>query len=345
MGRKPRSPAPRRPPVRRGEGHPIADYLPLLLVLAVLIIIYAPVREAQFLQWDDTKTISANPDLNPPTAKSVLRYWDPRRPYMDLYVPVTYTAWAAVASLSEPAPAVQPPGAAPGRPAPRPRLDPAAFPPRSLAVPAFATLLAFLTLRRLLETNGVPATSAGWAAGVGAGLFALHPLQVESVAWASGLKDVLAGAFTLSALWLFLVFAEARLEADGAGGPRARAMAIPGLGPLPVCALATLAFVLAMLSKPSAVMAPFLATCLVLALPAPATPPAPTAERSASAEAARLTSPRSTSFARLAALRPVLRPLGLWILLAIPVMLIARRAQPAATAFDSPLWPPPLVPP
>ena len=342
MGRKPRPPELHHAVrARRREDHSIADYLPLLLVLAVLIIIYAPLREAQFLQWDDFKTIAANPDLNPPTAKSVLRYWDPRRPYMDLYVPVTYTAWAVVASVSAPVPAAQPKAAAPGRPAPRARLDPAAFHIASLAVHAIATLLAFLVLCRLLAAHEVPATSAAWAAGVGAGLFSLHPLQVESVAWASGLKDLLAAAFTLTALWLFLMFAEARLDPDAASaaGRPAAATAAVRLGPIPVFALATFAFVLAMLSKPSAVMTPLLAACLALSLPAPTARPARAARGASSGD----TAPRSSVLARLAGLRPVLGPLGLWILLAIPVMLIARRAQPAASGFDSPPWARPLV--
>jgi tetratricopeptide (TPR) repeat protein len=316
-----------------------ASYVPLGCVLVALLFVYAPVREAQFLQWDDFRTIAANPDLNPPTAKSVLRYWDPARPYMDLYVPVTYTAWAAVASM--PGAAVSP---APSRPAPGPRLDPAAFHTASLLVHAACAVFAFLILRRLLASNGVAEDRSAWAAGVGAALFALHPLQVESVAWASGLKDVLAGALTLAALWLYLIFAEpgasrgdglfdshsspASLVSRFLGAVR-RALASPAF------VLATLAFVLAMLSKPSAVVTPILAACLALVLPAGR-------EDGASAGTPDTTR-RPPLRARLFALRPVLTPLALWVLLALPIMGIARQAQPAASGFDSPLWARPLV--
>lgn len=301
-------------------------YVPLWLVLAALLVVFAPVRNAEFLQWDDFKTIASNPDLNPPTASGVMRYWDPRRPYMDLYVPVTYTAWAAVASL-----APRTPAASRGFATGLGRLDPAAFHIASLVVHAIATALAFLILRRLLAANGAASDRAAWAAGIGAGLFALHPLQVESVAWTSGLKDLLGGAFTLAALGLYLRFVEAR------GGLPTATVSAPatfgrGPGPLPTFILATLAFVLAMLSKPSAVVTPLLAACLVFALPAKPRP-----DDRARGEA------RPPRPASLAALRPALAPLGVWLLLALPVMLIARGAQPAAAGFASPLWARPLV--
>nr|NIM60439.1 hypothetical protein [Acidobacteriota bacterium] len=41
-------------------------------------------------------------------------------------------------------------------------------------------------------------------------LFAAHPAHVESVAWISGRKDLLAGVFGFLALWLF---------ASSLGGP------------------------------------------------------------------------------------------------------------------------------
>jgi len=40
-----------------------------------------------------------------------------------------------------------------------------------------------------------------WAACGGALLFAIHPIQVEPVAWAAGYKDVLFGLLSLVAVW------------------------------------------------------------------------------------------------------------------------------------------------
>ncbi|HEY7088013.1 MAG TPA: tetratricopeptide repeat protein, partial [Tepidisphaeraceae bacterium] len=44
-----------------------------------------------------------------------------------------------------------------------------------------------------------------WPAVVGAMLFAIHPVQVQAVAWVSGLKDVLSGFLALVAVWQYFV--------------------------------------------------------------------------------------------------------------------------------------------
>src|ERR1039458_9752842 len=62
------------------------------------------------------------------------------------------------------------------------------------------TLLLFLLLRRM--------TSALWRSGLVAALFALHPLHVESVAWASERKDVLSAFFFLLTIWAYVRYVE-----------------------------------------------------------------------------------------------------------------------------------------
>ena len=47
-------------------------------------------------------------------------------------------------------------------------------------------------------------TGAFWRSAAAAALFALHPMRIESVAWASERKDVLSGLFFLLAIWLYL---------------------------------------------------------------------------------------------------------------------------------------------
>lgn len=51
-------------------------------------------------------------------------------------------------------------------------------------------------------------TGSGWKSGFVAALFAVHPMHVESVAWAAERKDVLSGLFFFLALWAYARYAE-----------------------------------------------------------------------------------------------------------------------------------------
>jgi 4-amino-4-deoxy-L-arabinose transferase-like glycosyltransferase len=58
----------------------------------------------------------------------------------------------------------------------------------------------FLLFRRL--------TGAHWPSAVLAGLFGLHPLHVESVAWVAERKDVLSTLFWSLAIWMYARYAQ-----------------------------------------------------------------------------------------------------------------------------------------
>jgi Flp pilus assembly protein TadD len=81
------------------------------------------------------------------------------------------------------------------------------------------TVLVFLVWRRV--TAGPKGTHTLWQSAVVAGLFALHPLHVESVAWISERKDVLS-----TALWLLTILAYARWVEQ----PTSRRYALVALG-------------------------------------------------------------------------------------------------------------------
>jgi protein O-mannosyl-transferase len=70
----------------------------------------------------------------------------------------------------------------------------------SLGLHTGSVLLLFLALQRM--------TRAVWASAFAAALFAVHPLRVESVAWAAERKDVLSVFFGVCAIWAYARYVE-----------------------------------------------------------------------------------------------------------------------------------------
>ena len=156
---------------------------------------------AEFVTWDDELTIFNNPHLNPP-GEEIGWFW--RNPWMELYVPVTYTVWGGLARLAR----LQTPDLSGAT------LNPWVFHTANVGVHLLSVLVVFAILRLLLR-KVVAGKRAEWAAFAGAALFAIHPLQVETVAWASGMKDLLCGLFSLLAVWFYLQRAARRPKARG----------------------------------------------------------------------------------------------------------------------------------
>jgi tetratricopeptide (TPR) repeat protein len=103
---------------------------------------------------------------------------------------------------------------------------------------ALNTVLVFLLLRKM--------TGAVWRSLLVAAFFGLHPLRVESVAWAAERKDVLSTTF-----WALTLLAYARYAKEG-GVVRGKS------GFFYTYWLALLCFVLGLMSKPMLVTVPFL---------------------------------------------------------------------------------------
>ena len=270
----------------------------LLIVLALLVVtavVFGEVRNHQFL-WDDDTNVTENAYLNPVTLPKLLHFW--QRPYARLYVPLTYTVWSGLALVSGPG-APQETG-----------LKPRPFHIANLILHMLSVLMVFAILR-LLVANDL-------ASCAGAMLFALHPVQVEPVAWVTGLKDVLYGLLSLTAIWQYLLYAQSATLVDslsrehGPASTNANKVIQPRRA---AChyALASLAFMLALLAKPTAVCVPLMVWVLD-----------------------RWVLGRS--------LRQVGVSLAGWFTAAVVFIIITRFAQPdVATKFVTPLWARPLV--
>lgn len=263
------------------------------IIAAVLLATFGCLLAADFTWWDDSSTIHQNPRLNPASWASIQHYWTHAE--HSIYIPLTYTVWILLTFVA--------------RVTPDP-LDIALNPLCYHAVNIlFHLLSAFAVagiLRRLFRNE--------WAAVLGAVAFAVHPVQVESVAWVSGLKDVMSGCFVLWAIYWLVRAREAQgwvpQACTHAWASTQRHGSMP-LAPASASLLSLLMLFLALLSKPSAMTAP--AVLLVVDLLLLQTP-----------------------------WRRAVRNMIPYLIVTVPSMVIARLSQPALS-IDSPLWARPLI--
>jgi tetratricopeptide (TPR) repeat protein len=150
-----------------------------LLVFFVVVLVYLPLRDHQFLILDDSTYITENPYVQSGLTSESLR-WALTKPFFTMLTPVTVLSYLVVVEIF---------GTDPG--------------PTLLAnglIHALGVLMLFAALARMTGCVGRSAFVAG--------VFALHPLHVESVAWASERKDVLCGMFWMLTLWTHARYAE-----------------------------------------------------------------------------------------------------------------------------------------
>jgi tetratricopeptide (TPR) repeat protein len=179
----------------------------LLLALATLALYY-PVTRAPFLNYDDPVYVTNNPHVRDGLSWKTI-VWTFRTPKDLDWHPMTWLSYAADSQVF-------------GQ-------NPAAFHTVNLLLHALNALLLFL----ILES----ATGFAWRSLAVAALFALHPLNVESVAWIAERKNVLSMFFFLVALAAYGWYARR-----------------PGVRRYLVV---TLAYVLALMSKAQVITFPF----------------------------------------------------------------------------------------
>jgi len=146
------------------------------LVVLVTLATFVPALSNAFVNWDDTLNFLANPSyrgLGWPNLK-----WMFTAVHSGHYIPITwltlgldYLLWG---------------------------MDPWGYHLTSVVLHAVNALFFYLVARRLLRAALGWQPSAGLTCGAAttALLFAVHPLRVESVAWITERRDVVAGALT-----------------------------------------------------------------------------------------------------------------------------------------------------
>jgi tetratricopeptide (TPR) repeat protein len=165
-----------------GKGTPparhTARWIALGLALATLAV-YWPVTGFQFVNYDDTDFVTANPHVQAGLTTASFK-WAWQSEVARNWHPITMLTHILDCQLF---------GLRPGWP----HLV-------NLLLHIANTLLLFHLLKRM--------TGAMWRAAAVAALFALHPLHVESVAWVAERKDVLSTLFWFLTTWAYLRYAE-----------------------------------------------------------------------------------------------------------------------------------------
>jgi protein O-mannosyl-transferase len=195
-----------------------------LLLIAFVFIAYAQVFRADFI-WDDESHLTRNPCVIGPLGLKEI--WTTAQA---VYYPLVLTTFWALHKFIG--------------------LNPFPYHLLNVLLHAVSAILLWRVLR-LLEVRGA------W---LGAALWALHPVMVQSVAWVTELKNTQSCLFYLLSILCFLKWQNRRqgaaafnfqLERSGRG------RSLQGF------VLSLVFFILATLSKPSVVMLPFvLALCI-----------------------------------------------------------------------------------
>lgn len=172
--------------------------LATLALGAAVVVVYLRVFGAGFVGYDDDIHVYANPFLNPLSLGSIGKLW--QHPYKGLYIPLAYTILAGISLLAQvPSQMVSALGQTV-------TLSPEAFHLASVGFHLANTLLCYSLAQNLTRSRR--------AALLCSFVFALHPLQVESVGWISELRGLSSAFFALAALNVFILSRNASQNAS-----------------------------------------------------------------------------------------------------------------------------------
>jgi hypothetical protein len=159
-----------------------------IALVGLTVVAYVPLWSNEFVDYDDDVYITRNPRVLEGLTWSGIRWaWtNDEAPY---WLPVTWMSFQFDAQFFSTR-------TSEGKVLPSPE----AFHCQNLFWHAAGVLLLFALFCRL--------TGACWCSFLVAALFAVHPMHVESVAWAIERKDVLSGFFGILTLWAYVRYVE-----------------------------------------------------------------------------------------------------------------------------------------
>ena len=154
----------------------------ILLISAAIVIAtlvaYEPIRSNEFVNYDDDTYITENPNVTGGITRTSI-VWAFTHPHYHMWHPLTSISHIVDCQFFG--------------------LNPLGHHSVSVLIHIANALLLFWIVNRLTGTI--------WASAFVAGVFALHPIQVESVAWASERKTVLSGLFWLLTMATYIRYA------------------------------------------------------------------------------------------------------------------------------------------
>jgi len=177
------------------------------VIALATVVVFVPVLRHGFVNYDDPEYVTENVHVRAGLSWAGVT-WAFAAPHAANWHPLTWLSHMLDAQLFG--------------------LSPAGHHATSVLLHATSAALLFEVLAGM--------TGAPWRSAFVAAVFALHPLRVESVAWVSERKDVLAGFFWILALAAYARYARRRGAAD--------------------YVLVVAAFVLGLLAKPMVVTLP-----------------------------------------------------------------------------------------
>lgn len=159
----------------------------ILAVVAAATAAFHPVLENGFVNWGDRADLLDNPRFRGFGAENVV--WMFTTIQMGHYQPLSWLTFAGDYAVSG--------------------MEPRGFHRTSLILHIATAIAVFFLLQRLIRLAVVEASVAAImvAAAIGTALFAVHPLRVETVAWATERRGSLSGLFYVLAAIFYLRYA------------------------------------------------------------------------------------------------------------------------------------------
>jgi tetratricopeptide (TPR) repeat protein len=196
-----------------------SNWVAAAIITFLVFMIYSNSFQNDFVNWDDPGLIIKNQRIRTLDWQNILEIFTPKK--SSTFQPIRVLSYAIDYRIW--------------------KFNPIGYHITNLLFYVLTCIMVFFSLD-MLSTNlrkGVSESSHRRAAFLGSLLFAAHPVHVEAVTWLSARKEVLHGFFFFLAFYLYLKGKEER-----------------GRKKVILLSLVLLVFILAILSKPSAVVFP-----------------------------------------------------------------------------------------